>query len=171
MEHFFEQIIVQYQARLRAYIAGIGVPADAVDDIAQEAFIRYYQAPDSRPADVEVLPWLKGIARNIAFNYFRSESRRAKHQQAAAEILEKTVSFNERITEQAELNHALQDCLETLPEKSRAMVDLKYNQGCDSRQIAEELKGTAEAIRMSLMRIRTALKDCIESKLGGEVGI
>jgi RNA polymerase sigma-70 factor (ECF subfamily) len=171
VEHFFEQIIVKYQARLRAYIAGIGVPVDAVDDIAQEAFIRYYQTPDKRPEEVDVLPWLKGIARNISFNYFRSESRRAKHQQAAAEILDKAPSFNERAAEEKELNNALQDCLETLPEKSRAMVDLRYNQGCNSQQIAEELKGTAEAIRMALMRVRSALKACIEGKLGGEVGI
>lgn len=167
MDHFFEEIIVTYQARIRAYIAGLGVSIDMVDDIAQDVFIQYYRTYTKKPDDVDVFPWLKGIAKNISYNYFRSEKRRTQHHQAAAEILDKTAPFSDKL-EEGELSQALHDCVGGLPPKNKKMVFLRYEQGFNSQKISEELTMSGEAIRMALMRIRAVLKECIEKKVGGE---
>jgi RNA polymerase sigma-70 factor (ECF subfamily) len=171
MEEFFKDIILANQARIRAYIAGIGVPGDAVDDVAQGTLIEYYNHMSEKPEDASILPWLKGIARNISFNYFRSQKRMSYHHSKAAEMLNNTKSTIEEKQDTADLSDALQECMEDLPEKSRRMVSLKYQEGLRSHSIGEKIGATAEAIRMSLVRVRKALKDCIENKIGGEVSV
>ena len=129
--------------------------------------------PTSNSANIwDILPWLKGMARNLSLNFFRGEKRRNLHQQAAAaEILDRTESFTDRIDDTGELSSALNDCLESMPERNRRMVNLRYRDNLNSQRIAEELEATSEAIRMGLMRIRAALRECIENKLGGEVAV
>ncbi|MFC1479512.1 RNA polymerase sigma factor, partial [Planctomycetota bacterium] len=166
---FFKEIIQAYQARIRAYIAGLGVPVDTVDDLAQETFIQYYNASEDKPQDAEILPWLKGIARNISFNYFRSSKRMKHYHMKAAEMLNNTKSSIEEEQEKSDVATVLHTCIEELAPKSREMVEMKYNNSLQSDRIAEKIGSTAEAIRMSLVRIRKALKKCIENKIGGEV--
>ena len=66
----FSFVLNESQSLIRAYIAGIGVPFDQADDIAQDVFIHYYKEFDKKPAEVDHIPWLKGIAKNYSLRYF-----------------------------------------------------------------------------------------------------
>ena len=71
----FETILRETQAHIRAYIAGLGVPRQDVDDIAQDVYVELYRSMDRIPPDLSAKQWLKGIARNLCMNYFRRNSR------------------------------------------------------------------------------------------------
>ena len=66
----FESVLRDTQSVLRAYIAGMGVPLDVVDDLAQDVYLEYYRGRNRRPLDVEPIRWLKGIAKNLCLNYY-----------------------------------------------------------------------------------------------------
>ena len=83
----FDRILIATQRPLRAYIAGMGVPPAEVDDIAQEAYLAWYREPDRRPAHVDELGWLKGIARNRSRDWFRRQGRSARFLERLVERL------------------------------------------------------------------------------------
>src|SRR5438552_3232063 len=73
----FSQLVLLYQARIRAFIAQyVRNDRDAVDDLAQEAFFFFYKNLRSYQDDLPLGPWLLRIARNRTIDYLRSEARR-----------------------------------------------------------------------------------------------
>ena len=54
-----------------------------------------------------------------------------------------------------------------LPEASRRLVALRYEEGLGAKDIAARVGRTPAAIDMALSRIRRLLRDCIERKITG----
>ena len=161
----FEAILHETQSVIRAYIAGMGVRLDTVDDLAQEVYLEFHKGRDRRPKDVEPVRWLKGIARNLCMNHFRESKRRSEqHQEAVAALLERLPCPFENVGSP----DSLDGCLEKLPSRSRELVALRYGEGMESGRIGEKLGMSAEAVRVTLLRIRAVLRDCLEGRLGEE---
>src|SRR5262249_5843916 len=66
---------------------------------------------------------------------------------------------------------ALERCVEKLPEKSRHLVNLRYEQRASAEQIAAVLSSTVASVRVMLFRIRNLLADCIENDLAREARV
>ncbi len=161
----FEAILRETQSVIRAYIAGMGVPLDTIDDVAQEVYLEFYKGRDRRPADVEPIRWLKGIAKNLALNYFRKSKRKAEqHLEAVAVLLERLDCPTETLREEGTLD----GCLDKLPPRSREMIALRYEENLESAEIGKRLKLSPEAVRITLLRIRTALRECLGRRLAEE---
>ncbi len=164
----FNEIVRETHPHIRAYIAGMGVPRHDVDDIAQDVFLELYRFLDRVPANVTPKQWLKGIARNLCFNYFRKHSRRNRLQrEALLQLLIKAEGDEPRLAE-GPIRSALDVCYEKLPQESRQMLKLKYEDELPSQTIAERLQSTSEAIRVALFRIRHVLRECISRSLTAE---
>jgi RNA polymerase sigma-70 factor (ECF subfamily) len=160
----FESVLRETQSVVRAYIAGLGIPLDLVDDLAQEVYLEYHRGAARRPAEVEPIRWLKGIAKNLCMNHFRKSKRAAAlHQEAVAELLD-------RIDDDREppVPGALNVCLERLPGRSREMVGLRYREGMGSAAIGKAVGLSSSAVRIALLRIRSALRECLDRRLAGE---
>lgn len=165
----FDDVVRQTQAHIRAYIAGMGVPRHDVDDVAQDVYVELYRFFDRIPENVTAKQWLKGIARNLCLNYFRRTSRRARLQrEALMEILLRAEQQIEPLVAEGPVREALDRCYEKLPDESRRMLAMRYEQELPSATIAERLASTAEAIRVALFRIRHSLKECIAKRLACE---
>lgn len=165
----FDAILRNTQARIRAYIAGMGIAAHEVDDVAQEVYLQFYRNLDRMPDDVSPQRWLKGIARNLCLNHIRRTARRGRLQrEALAELLATTETETHRHATEGSLSGALDDCVRQLPEKSHRLLDLRYHQDLSSSAMARMLGSTPQAIRVSLHRVRSLLRDCIVRQLTGE---
>ncbi len=64
-----------------------------------------------------------------------------------------------------EMRIALRDCLAKLSERQRKLISLRYEEKIPLRQLATEANQKESAMKMTLMRIREALRVCIEAKL------
>jgi RNA polymerase sigma-70 factor (ECF subfamily) len=165
----FDAIVRQTQLRIRAYIAGMGVFPQDVDDIAQDVYMEFYRNMDKVPGDAPIEAWLKGIARNLCRNHFRRSARRDRlHDQAIFEILARTKAKMEGAADESDLQLALESCYEKLPDESRRMLIMRYADEMSSSAIARSLGSTAEAVRSALYRVRGALKDCVAGSLTAE---
>lgn len=161
----FDDILKRTQSHLRAYIAGLGVSPNDVDDLAQDVYVQFYRNPHARPADVLPEQWLKGIARNLCMNHFRAARRRGdQHRAALLEILARTGDGTERLGQVPELASHLEDCVAQLPERSRRLIALRYVDERPADQIAVAVDMTAEAVRVALHRVRAALRKCLVLK-------
>ena len=165
----FDAIVRDTHVRIRAYIAGMGIPPHEVDDVAQDVYLELYKNLEKVPAEVPIERWVKGIARNLCLNHIRRNARRGRlHREALVEIMSTTETQLEKTGEQTSMQFALDGCCEKLPEKSRQILLLRYTEDLPSAAIAKTLNSTAAAIRVALHRIRAQLKDCINHTLASQ---
>ena len=165
----FDAILRNTHARIRAYIAGMGIASHEVDDVAQDVYLEFYKNLAKVPQDVAPQRWLKGIARNVCLNHIRRSARRGRLQrEALAELLATTETETHRRATEGSLQFALDECYRKLPKDSRDLLSLKYQKDLSSDAIAEAVSKTAEAVRVALFRIRASLKSCVQKQLASE---
>ena len=158
-------------AGLRAFIRSLGVAPLWVDDIAQEAFIIAYDRLDEFDETRDFGAWVRGIARNLVINERRKDARRKRIvSDNLTDILVLTSSVPE--VEEEELGDrataklaALKQCILDLPEKSRSLIQARYEENASAPDIAEKLGMKPPAVRKALERVRVSLRKCMEEKI------
>lgn len=165
-EWFIDQVRRE-QAALRAFVRSVGVRAEAVDDVAQEALILAFEKLADFDRTQEFGPWVRGIARRLIANMVRKESRREELlSQAMTEALlvQEPDGPSSTLASEEHLG-ALHLCLEAMPERSRQLVHWRYFEDLSPVVIADRLGRTANDVRQTFFRLRRSLLECIEERL------
>ncbi len=136
------------------------------EDVAQETFVRaYFRLKDFWP-DGNFRAWLYGILRNVAGDCYR---KAGKQQEVSLDELSVHVMQLAEDAPVAEEDQKvwtfLKDCMGGLSEKSRRLVEMRYQEGKTGIEIGSYLQATQHAVNMALMRIRRELRVCMEHKL------
>jgi RNA polymerase sigma-70 factor (ECF subfamily) len=163
---FIEQVRRE-QAALRAFVRSLGVRAEAVDDVAQEALILAFEKLAEFDRAQEFGPWVRGMARRLVANLVRKESRREELMSRAmseAMLLHESEGPSSTLASETHLQ-ALRQCLGGMPEQSRRMVQWRYFEDLSPAAIADRLGRTANDVRQIFFRLRRALLECIEQRL------
>ena len=134
----FERMVREHQHRLFAFALTLCGRPDEAEDVAQDAFIRAYRAlegyPPERRRELKASAWLHRIALNVFRNRVRGkrphmvvlDGQLADGSRGPAELVEAA-------SEREELRARLQ----TLPERYRLAVVLRYGQDLSYSEIAE----------------------------------
>lgn len=191
-EWFIDQVRRE-QAALRAFVRSLGVRAEGVDDVAQEALILAFEKLPEFDRTQPFGPWVRGIARRLVANLLRKESRREELlSQAVTEALlvqethagpgdptqspahgwgadasaDAGPAFGSAFGQATDQRlGALRVCLDTLPERSRTLVRWRYFDDLTPTLIAGRLGRTANDVRQIFFRLRRSLLDCIGQRL------
>ncbi len=165
-----QQLTSQFLANrhsLFAYIYGFVRNAHDAEDLFQEVWLRIAEAAQRGAAIEDPAKWSRGVARNLILHYWRD--RRADHALADEQLLALIdTAFAEQEGRQdywLARQQALSECLQELPERSRQLVRLKYEQGLTAEAVAQKVAQTAAAVLMALSRVRQVLRDCSLKKL------
>ncbi len=171
----FSRLVFVHQGRVRAYIGGSIWRSDVVDDLAQEVFLSAFRSLDTFKGDAPLGVWLLGIARNKLLMHLRTEGRRHNRETGFLDAVlapwrTRRAEADETDLAQRELEiAALQSCLEGLPAHSAAIVLDHYFKARSIVDISKELGKREGSVRMTLLRVRQALRDCVRQRLDGEV--
>ncbi len=166
----FTELVREHQASLRAFIRALGVETDWVDDMAQEVFVLAFQKRARFENDKDFGKWLRGIARNLVANDRRKVARRARILNGPLtdfliESQPDIETTGESHTQQ--LVQAMNDCIAQLPERSRTLLQTRYEANANASTLSRLFNMSPEAIRQGLMRIRLWVKQCVETKAVG----
>ncbi|MBO35578.1 MAG: RNA polymerase subunit sigma-70 [Verrucomicrobiales bacterium] len=161
----FEDLVKEHHASLRVFVRSLGVAADWVDDLAQDAFVEAYRKLDTFDVNRDFGKWLRGIARNLVRNELRKENRhrRILHEGLTQHLLD----LHEQDAppyEPAQVE-ALRECMDRLPDRSRDLVHSRYREGRNATRLAEEFDMKTATVRQQLLRIRRQLHECIDNHL------
>ena len=149
--------------RVARYLLFLGCDRGEIDDVVQETMLA---AVTTFAHEVPSLPWLLATARNALRMHLRRRGRRRE--------IADLDRLHRRWVEQARddggdaQRAALRDCLQTLPERAREAVMLRYGEGLSRDAIAARLALQPEGVKSLLARTRKALGDCIRRRLGDE---
>ena len=162
-------IVAEFQGRLRAFVAAFCPDRNQVDEVAQRTFIWAYEHLGEYRPGTRFYSWLKAIARNMLLAELEAQRREARNQRRHLAHLQATACRDRLGTDAADRRldqvEALQACLEKLPAKARRLIRLRYEKPAPIAVIARDLKRSEGGVKVTLFRIRQALRKCVEDRL------
>lgn len=145
---------------------------DSAEDATQTAFISAYKnLRGFRGGSFKA--WLMRIVTNACYDELRRVKRHPttslepvsdeteEEIDSPAWLADDAASPEERV-EEAELEHAVQHCLEKLPEDFKVVVVLVDVQGFDYDEVSKVTKRPLGTIKSRLARARLRLQDCLQ---------
>lgn len=167
LHHQFHRLVdEQYDGTLR-YASFLAGSKDDAEDITHEAFLCAHRRMASRPLEGDAGKYLRGIVRNLVCDHWRAKRR---FPQDLVEQLKHLAEEADDLGPERERRQALRGCIQRLPDDARALLAKRYEHGLRVNHIANESRLNAVTVRTRLLRIRQALKRCVEGALsqGGE---
>ena len=170
----FAILVRQHEAAVRWFLTRALRDPSAAEDLAQEVFLYVHQRLGEFRGEGSLRAWLLGIARNLAAQHIRAAVRRRSREEGELSLqiarlrMERLAQDPCDDKDRERTLAALDDCLRGLAPESRRVVQEHYFHRRTIEAIAREHDRSAGAVRMTLMRIRNALGDCIRKKLEPE---
>lgn len=138
------------------------------EDVVQQVFLEFATKSRHWDLDGDVKPLLAKMTRLVALRCWRERTRQlpevvrqlAEHVRALAEEREAEPRYDEELT-------ALRECLQKLPTKTRAFLDLHYFDELSTVEIASRMGMKSDTVCRALSRARAKLRDCIKRLLNG----
>lgn len=160
----FLRLFLRHQGEIRAFVSSLIRDRHAREDVFQEISLILWRQFEQFDAERSFGAWARGIAANKVLQAYDKNARTplAFSPDAVKAILEAHDRAEEEPPIQAE---DLQRCIEHLPEKSRQLLVMRYEQSLKLETIAQRVKSTLHAVHMALTRIRTRLAECIEMRM------
>lgn len=160
----FLKLFLEHQADLRAFVGSMLRSQAARDDVVQETALILWREFARYDRSRSFGAWARGIAANKVLQRLSQDGRHGPT--LSPEAVPAIVAAYDRTEEADEPRRAaLEKCLQELPDKSRSLLNLRYEQGLSLAQAAERVASTLDAVHKALSRIRTKLQACIERRL------
>lgn len=156
----FPVLLERYLARMLATARRMLGDDGEAEDAAQEAMLRLWR--NAGRIDVPaagVGPWLYRVTANICLDRLRARRPTSSEDLEAISV----EADQERDLGASERTRALDQALQSLPERQRLALILFHFEGHSVREIAAQLETTQDAAESLLGRARRALKKNLES--------
>ncbi len=140
----FTLLIERYQKRIYFGARKLtGGDHDEADEIAQETFVKVYEALDSFRSEAKVYTWMYRIMMNAVIHKSRRKKiRKDVDLDEVAEVLEADGHSPIEQLEKRELTSLIEQAIETLPEKQREVFIMRFYEEMPYDEIAE-ITGTS----------------------------
>jgi RNA polymerase sigma-70 factor (ECF subfamily) len=168
----FEKLVQKHHGRVFAVAGGILRNREDVEDISQQVFLKAYFSLKRFDQRAAFTTWLYKITVNECWDLLRKKKVRplvyeselteeqAQMYQTTGETGQNTPDVSQRLEARQELDEWL-DCLEA---KDRAMLVLKEVQGFTVEEIAEMLELNGNTVKVRLFRARQRVAERIRRK-------
>ncbi|MGH9351416.1 MAG: RNA polymerase sigma factor [Terriglobia bacterium] len=170
----FEVLLSRYRLPLVSFFVRMVRDRALAEDLAQEAFLRVYQARHRYQPEARFTTWLYRIATNLALNAIRNrkagDAPALKDDEDGAPRVASIADTRLTVEEQLMLSdreRLIRQAVEDLPEKQRAAVILHKYQEVDYRQISSVLGLSESAVKSLLFRAYENLRVRLEPLLQG----
>ncbi len=173
----FQEFVEAHQNRVIGFIAKmLGDETDA-EDIAQHVFLRVWRnAPRWQPT-AKVSTWLFKITRNLVYNEFRRRGRhpvqsldrkyREDENDRPVQLVDVGVKTPDTVLLDAEMQAAIHQAIEELPEAQRAAIVLRRYDETPYEEIGEILNVSVPAVKSLIFRARSELREKLRRYLEG----
>lgn len=161
----FEELVRLYEKKVFTLVYRfVGNWADA-HDLAQETFIRVYQALPTLREEGSFTAWVHQIAANVCRDELR---KKRKHPKTSLEEMMSSsggiplpaegAGCPEKTLEQWEMSEAVQEILNSLPDEYRMVLVMREVEGMAYDEIAAALDISPGTVKSRLNRARQAFK-------------
>jgi RNA polymerase sigma-70 factor (ECF subfamily) len=157
------RLIEDHQVGVWRYLRALGCDVTTADDLTQDTFVAVLRSGFQEHSHAATAAYL----RKVAHNFYVSALRREGKVNAVANIED----FETHWTRWAgddngeELIGALRDCLQTLTQRARQALEMRFRERETRANIAQSLGITEHGAKNLMQRAKKQLKTCIEGKI------
>ena len=163
----FAQLVERHKDPLVNYLIRLTGSRDRAEEIAQEAFLRLFQAAGRYAEQGRLIPFLYRIATNL----LRSEERRRRRWRFLAAAFSSNGDRPEpgpqALLLQAEIQEKVSAALQALPTHYRAPLVLREIEGWSYEDIARAMGCREGTVKSRINRGRTQLRETLEPYVSG----
>ncbi|CAN5906708.1 hypothetical protein BH11VER1_BH11VER1_07770 [soil metagenome] len=138
--------------------------AHAAEDVFQTVTVRALRSGASFTAVEPLLAWAHLTGRRLAIDLLRRKGSRWEPLDEAL-MAQMDADWAQRVgSSETEVIHTLRECLQELPQHSRRLMEMRYDEGRNGEEIAEILSSKIDAIYQRLSRTHKLLRTCMDGK-------
>jgi RNA polymerase sigma-70 factor (ECF subfamily) len=150
----FERLLPAYRRRVFGLAYGILRDRAAAEDLAQEVFVKLWQALPRYDGRAQLSTWIYAITRNAAVSALRARRRELSlADEAVAAEVEGVAAPDAAAAE----DPALRRAIDRLPEKQRQAITLYYMDERSVEEVADMMGIPANTVKTHLHRARASL--------------
>lgn len=165
----YNALVLHYQTQAYNVAYRIMGESDAAADATQDAFISAYKAIKKFRGG-SFKSWLFRIVTNACYDELRRRKRRPQSSLEAVFVEDESpnpavisqTENPEQFTQRMELQQAIVECLQRLPEAQRVVAVLSDVQGFNYSEISETVGVALGTVKSRLSRSRSNLRDCLQ---------
>lgn len=162
-----EELVRRHQSSVRGFLRAVCYDRQAIDDLAQETFLRALKYASRFDPKYPMRGWLLTIARRLSINHGdKAKRRRPEPGIEINQIRDQTVHTPSQKLEEHERHQLSRDminqAMHQLSEAQRTAIAMHYQQGLPLDQIAELLKMPVGTVKSHLHRGRQRMRDLLE---------
>ncbi len=166
----FSELVLRYQDYVFTIAIRIVKVREEAEEVAQDSFIKAYEALSTFRGDAKFSSWLYSIVYRKALDCLRKH-KRTKVVEVIEEITEGEAETIENALEFLELkerNAIIQKCLDQLPEQECSIITFYYFEELSVKEIAEITKLSEDNIKVKLHRSRKKLFELLKYYIAPE---
>lgn len=157
--------ITRHQQALRGYIISLMPGMEGVSDVLQEANLVLWEKREKFKPGTHFKAWAFSIAR-YEVKAHRRKSLALGMATLDEDLIEELAERGEKTPEEVEMRlRSLDKCLGKLEDKQRQLIEHRYYLGSTLEEFSTECGRPTDSLRVTLFRIRAALKKCINNEL------
>jgi RNA polymerase sigma factor (sigma-70 family) len=164
-EGAYRRVIEECASTVCSIALAIVRNVEASEDIAQEVFLAIWTNLRKLRSASSFLPWVRQVARNQAHLWLREHRREVADDVALAAAVDARPTPADSLLEDEE-RRILGEVLDQLPDEAREVVILFYREGSSTRQVAELLGISEDAVRQRLSRTRSRIREEVLQRFG-----
>lgn len=143
-----------------AAVSRVHLAEDVVQQVALTVARRFDEYDGARP----FVAWALWLAKSRIADHYRKQGReRLMFSEALMDQLAEVLVQQQ--SERTARHEALEHCLDKLPEKSRQLLALRYEDDAPIERVADAIEASAGAVRVMLFRIRNLHAHWVKNEL------
>ena len=150
----FSQLIEETYRSLGFFLRYLGLPSDDVDDLAQDVYVKAYKAFERFEPGRSFKSWLFSIAKNTYIDWTRRQKTQKK-------FMEENFcrDYTETFEHSSNSRLEVRKLLEKLSAEEQILVELRFFQDLQFKEVAELTGLSLGAVKMRLMRILEKMRE------------
>jgi RNA polymerase sigma factor (sigma-70 family) len=148
-ERAFNEVVKRYQERLYWHVRRMVVTHEDANDVLQNVFIKVWRALGDFRGEANLYTWLYRIATNESLTYIEQQKRRSSLSLSDFEGALENRLTAEKGFDANKLEWRLQQAIQSLPDKQRAVFNLRYYDEMPYEQMSEVLETSVGALKAS----------------------
>ena len=173
-----DQLVQEYQPqlfRLALSILDDGSQIGSADaqEVTQDALLSALRSLDSYRGEAKLSTWLYSITVNLCRNHIRTRNRRERVRNLFERLttpIEDAPSQPEDVIIRKQADSSLFSIVQSLNEKHRLPIILRYYHDCSVAEIAQILDIPEGTVHSRLNTARKKMRNCLESEKNKESG-
>lgn len=167
-EDALAELVRRYQQDVFRFSLHYLKNVESAKEMTQETFLRIFAARDRFDVSRRFKPWMLCIARNLCLNEIKRkkgvqmetlEEYASSSREDSGEVMQSAADGPAELLMADERRLALTRALATLPADAREIVNLRFFERMQARDIAEIIDSTEGAVRTRLHRVLKQLRE------------